>query len=324
VRGRDDIGLEIAFAPGEADRRVAGVATAARVVGCLAERLSGPIVLAVPEGKLAATTLDDLRRLNPGAVVHLIAERSAAAQPAPRLSARDILRATAKPSDGVVSRWLNRPVSRSISALLLHLPWIRPLHATIGTAVLAVLMFVALALGGREGLIVGALLFHSASVFDGVDGEIARATFRTSRMGALLDGVIDMATNILFFLGVVLNLSSQYPIAVTLGGSGLLLHILGLLAISRTAARADRPFSMDVVKQRYRTRFPGSASARLIRVLTIVTSRDFFALLFALLILAGLPMAVIYLFTAAAVIWIIFVIGALVVTAPATPAERSA
>jgi CDP-L-myo-inositol myo-inositolphosphotransferase len=81
---------------------------------------------------------------------------------------------------------------------------------------------------------------------------------------------------------------------------------------------------MDVVKQRYRARFPGAAFARLIRFLIVVTSRDFFALLFALLILAGVPMAVLYIFTTAAIIWIFFVVGAFAVPASASPVEGSA
>lgn len=322
--GSEESIVEVAFAPGEADRRVAGVAAAARIVRQLAERRAGPITLSVPEGRLAKATLDDIRRLSPGCAIEIVDRAGPAAATAPHLQTREILRATAKPSDGLVSRWLNRPVSRPISALLLFIPGIRPLHATIGTAVMATAMFAALVIGGGEGLIAGGLLFHAVSVFDGVDGEIARATFRTSRAGAVLDSVIDMATNILFVFGVVINLSARSDLAVLVGAWGLLLLILGLAAISRTAARDDKPFSMDGVKQRYRARFPGSSFARLIRFLTIVSSRDFFALLFALLILAGLPMAVLYLFAAAATVWILFVIGALTVPTPATTAEGSA
>lgn len=315
--------LEIAFEPGEADRRVVGVAAAARLVHRLTAHCPDRIVLAVPGARLAQATVEDMERVNPNAAVEIV-ERAPGAVPAPRLDAREILLATAKPSDGVVSRWLNRPVSRFLSAQLLRLAWIRPIHATLGTAILAAIMFAMLVAGGRQGLIASGLLFHAASVFDGVDGEIARATFRTSRTGALLDGVIDVATNFLFILGVTVNLAASDPLALPLGAWGLMLFILGLIAISHSAARADRPFSMELVKQRYRARFPSSSFGRLLRLLTIVTSRDFFALLFALLILAGLPIAVLYFFAAAATIWILFVIGALVVPAPGPSIEGSA
>ena len=314
----------LAFDRGEADRRVAGVAAAARIARDLAERGAERILLSLPEGRLAEATQRDIARLCPGLAVDIVDRPPAGAVAAPFLRTGDVLRATGKASDGPVSRWLNRPVSRRLSALLLCIPGLRPVHATLGTVLLALAMFAALVAGGAAGLIAGGLLFHAASVFDGVDGEVARVTFRTSRVGEVLDSVVDMATNFLFILGVTINLSARDPLALPLGAWGLLLFVLGLVVTSRTAARADRPFSMDVVKQRYRARFSGAAFARLFRFLITVTSRDFFALLFALLILAGVPMAVLYIFTTAAIIWIFFVVGAFAVPAPASPVEGSA
>lgn len=307
----------------DADRRVAGIAAAARILHEISASGIERVRLSVPGGALAAATMSDIRRLCPDLAIELVDGAIVGASPARPVSAREILQATAKPSDGLVSRWLNRPLSQRISALLLHIPGIRPIHATIGTALLAAAMVAALLSGTADGLIAGGLLFHAASVFDGVDGEIARATFRTSRLGALLDSVIDMATNALFIIGVTVNLAGRNPWAAPVGAWGILLFIIGLAVIGRIA-RHDRLFSMDMVKQRYRTRFPSPAGRRTIRFLTTVTSRDFFALLFALLILAGLPMAVLYIFAAAATIWIWFVIGAVISSVRAAPAERSA
>lgn len=322
--GSEKSGVEVAFGPGEADRRVAGVAAAARVARDLAQRGATHLTLAVPERALAPTTVEDLRRLAPELAFALVDRPGPAAIAAPRLDTAAILRSTAKPSDGLVSRWLNRPVSRFLSAQLLRFPAIRPLHASLGTAFLAAAMILALVYGGRTGLIAGGLLFHAASVFDGVDGEIARATFRTSRLGALLDTVIDMATNLLFLLGVTVNLAARSSLAAPVGGWALLLILIGFAAISLSAARDDRPFTMDVVKHRYRARFPDSASGGLIRFLTVITSRDFFAFVCAILILIGVPMAVLYCFAVSATVWILFVFGALIVPPPATSAEGSA
>jgi CDP-L-myo-inositol myo-inositolphosphotransferase len=316
--------VEVAFAPGEADRRVAGVAAAARIARDLASRGAARLVAALPEGRLAPATLDDLARLCPDLAVETTARNGPASVDAPRLDERAILRATAKASDGPVARHFNRPISRRLSALLLRFPSVRPLHATIGTAVLATAMFAALVAGGPAGLIAGGILFHLASVFDGVDGEIARATFRTSRLGAFLDSVVDMATNLLFVIGVTVNLSARSAQALTVGGWGLLVFAAGLTAVGLTAARADRPFSMDLVKERYRERFRGSGFDRLMVFLTVVSSRDFFAFLFTILIIAGRPMAVLHIFAGAATIWILFVIGALAVPTLVRPAKGSA
>jgi hypothetical protein len=90
--------------------------------------------------------------------------------------ARRIIAETGKPGDGIVSRTINRPISRAISRQLLRWPAIRPLHATLGTALLGMAMLVSLLTGGNSGLVVGALLFQAASIFDGVDGEIKDIT----------------------------------------------------------------------------------------------------------------------------------------------------
>ena len=322
--GSEKSAEEVVFARGEADRRIAGVAAAARVARDLDQRGIARLVLGVPEGALAEATLADMRRLAPGLAVHIVDRPGADSRPAPRLDEGEILRATEKAGDGPISHHFNRPVSRFISARLLRFPGMLPLHATIGTAALAAAMFAALAFGGPVGLIAGGLLFHCASVFDGVDGEMARATFRTSRAGATLDSAVDVATNLAFITGVTINLSARSSLAVPVGAWGLLLFLLGLAAISRTAARADRPFSLEVLKQRYRARFRGSAFHRLMRFLTVVSSRDFFAFLFAVLIIAGRPMAVLTIFAGAASLWILFVVGALIVPAPATAMKGSA
>ena len=149
-------------------------------------------------------------------------------------------------------------------------------------------MFAALLLGGASGLIVGGLLFQAASVFDGVDGEIARATFRSSPAGAALDTGVDMATNLSFMLGVTINLGlSEGREAVLVGGWGFLIFAVGLILTSRLAARAAGPFSLDLLKHRYRRQFSGPIATSLISVGTVATGRDVFALVFALLIVAG-------------------------------------
>lgn len=228
-----------------------------------------------------------------------------------RAESRAIVRATAKPGDGIISRWVNRPVSQAISSLLLRIPGIRPIHATLGTALLALAMFAALLLGTRYGQVWGALLFQSASIFDGVDGEIARATFHTSRGGAMLDSLVDAATNLGFILGLTINLAllgAARPAAA--GVFGLLLLAGGLALIGRASARSGEPFSFDVVKHHYRNRAGGAPSGWM-RAATFVTSRDFFALAFAVAILCDLAGPMLELFAVAALLWFVAVLRAL-------------
>lgn len=320
----------VVFASADAaSRRVAGVAAAARVARSLRDSGVGRVVLAVPGAALGPAARADLDRLAAGAELvdadRLDPELADCAVAAPTLSGAAILRATGKAGDGPVSRWLNRPVSRAISAALLMLPGVRPLHATIGTALIALAMFALLIGGGAAGLIAGGLLFHGASVFDGVDGEIARATFRSSPAGATLDGLVDVATNFLFVLGVTFNLAGRDgPQALAAGAWGLALFAAGLLALARQSVRSDSAFSLDVLKQDVQRRSFGPFGPWLVSFATIVTSRDFFALLFALLILAGMPMAILYIFAGAATVWISFVAWFVMRRHGAPAAERSA
>lgn len=324
----------------EAQRLIAGVPVAARILRELA--LAGFSDAWIDVGSmesLDAPAMAEIRRLAPAMAVHVEAPPAAVEAspfPADQLIAAEaipaflagktypftrlnppgatarILHGTGKSTDGIVSRWLNRPVSRRLSALLLRVPGIKPIHATIGTAVIAVAMAVTLVFGGRSGLVVGALLFHGASVFDGVDGEMARATFRTSRAGAALDSAIDAATNMAAMLGLAINLALRGERdALPLVAWGLVLLLVGLTMIGRRSFRESGSVSFDGVKDSYRGRFSHPIARRLMALATLGTSRDFCALLYVVLVLAGIPIAGLYLFAAATPVWIVFVAAAL-------------
>lgn len=288
-----------------------------RVLAIAGDRLpeAPDLAAALADGPVVgATLIDGARGIE--AVLGQVGDDAAGA-PA-RLDAAGALavRRTAKPGDGLVSRTLNRPVSQFISRHLLGIPGVRPIHATIGTGLIAVAMAAALVTGTQGGLLAGALLFHAASVFDGVDGEISRVTFRTSRSGAMLDSLIDAATNLAFLLGVGINLRLQGDeTGAWMGFAGLAMLAIGLLAIGRASARSGSPFGFDVVKDFYRGRAAGaqassrggSTRSRAISVLTCVTSRDFFALAFAVMIVAGLARAMMGIFAASAACWLVAV-----------------
>lgn len=212
-----------------------------------------------------------------------LANDSVAAAQMLRARSREILRATAKPGDGIVSRYLNRPISQAISRLLLQRPGITPFHATLGTAALAALMMAALIFGGGPGLIAGAVLFQAASIFDGVDGEIARATFRTSPAGARLDSLVDAATNVGFFGGTAFNLYLQGDSrSALLGATGLIVFTIGLAIIARRSRHRAEGLTFDAVKEQV-----AQQRSRVMTLLTWLTMRDFFALALAVLIAAG-------------------------------------
>ena len=225
--------------------------------------------------------------------------------------ARQIVAATGKPGDGIVSRWINRPISQAISRQLLRWKQIRPVHATAVTAVLAVAMVICLlTMTGRPGLVAGALLYQAASIFDGVDGEIARATFRTSRAGAKLDSLVDAFANIGFIGGVAINLwiSGHTSVAVA-GLIGLIMLALGLCLIGRQAANSEAPFTFNGVKERI-----GATGSHFAKWLTWLTMRDFYALAALIFVLSGFTEAGLLVFATVATGWLAVVL--IVMNAP--------
>ena len=217
-----------------------------------------------------------------------------------------ILKATAKPGDGIVSRAFNRPISRVVSLLLLKHPLIRPGHATFGTVLIALAMVGALLWFPSEfGLIAGSVLFQLASIFDGVDGEIARATFRTSLRGAMLDSLVDAATNLGFVAGVVQSLYRQGDhLSGLFGLAGLGMLTSGLCLIGLRAKHGGEPFTFNEVKERMH-----ATGSPVLRWLTWFTMRDFYALAAALLIAAGLVHAAVEIFAVVAAGWLLVVLA---------------
>jgi phosphatidylglycerophosphate synthase len=324
----------------EAGRLVAGVPVAARIARELGIANFSDLWIEIESGELLdQAVVAEIARLAPQLTVHieslpagvqavhfpgnrLVPARAIpdflAGKPCPSLpldmpwASAEILRGTGKLSDGIVSRWLNRPLSRRISAVLLRAAWMRPVHASIGTAAIAAAMFAVLVWGGHPGLIAGAFLFHGASVFDGVDGEIARATFRSSRAGAALDSAIDLGTNVAAMLGLAINLWLRgQPEAVALVAWSLALFLFGLTLIGVRSLRETGSINFDGVKHRYRDRCSGPLATRLLAAATLGTSRDFCAMVYLLLVLAGIPVAGLYLFAVVTPLWLIFVAAAL-------------
>jgi CDP-L-myo-inositol myo-inositolphosphotransferase len=221
---------------------------------------------------------------------------------------RRIMLATAKPGDGLVSRSINRPISRRISGLLLRLPWIRPMHATAMTALVAIVMFAVLLADGYRGLVIGAFLFQAASILDGVDGEIARATFRTSRLGAALDSLVDATTNVAFIGGVVANLRfSGHTQVAAIGAIGLGEMALGLLLLGLQARRSGGNFTFDLVKNQF-----GKRPSKLKKWLTWLTMRDFYALAGFVFVASGLAAIGLVSFAIVATGWLIVVCTVLI------------
>jgi CDP-L-myo-inositol myo-inositolphosphotransferase len=296
-----------------ADRLIAGVPAAARVVRKLADEGTTSIILRIGDGiPLCAATRTEIERLRDDTSVRI----EPGSGPTVALpGAWEIVRATGKAGDGLVSRWLNRPISQRITLLVLTISGIRPVHVTILNALLALPMFLLLLVGGHAGLILGAILFQTASVIDGVDGEMARATWRTSAEGASLDSLIDMSINFLFVLGLTIHLALRDHDAIGwIGAWAIVAMIVGNVLIARRVRAQGAPLGFDLFKRR-ETRIGGVVDL-IYWVVQVSSSRDFFAFLFMLLTLVGLERTALCIFAGVAVIWFFYVLIASLMPAP--------
>jgi phosphatidylglycerophosphate synthase len=126
------------------------------------------------------------------------------------------LRHSGKSQDGIVAKFLNRPISRVITRLLLKLP-ITPNAWTILTFALAPVAFVYLVRGDYIGFLAGTAVFQLINILDGCDGEIARAKYLDSERGRRLDAFCDFVANLLFVLCLGIGLFRQPAVSANVG-----------------------------------------------------------------------------------------------------------
>jgi hypothetical protein len=118
------------------------------------------------------------------------------------------LRGSGKSQDGFVSRYLNRPISRVVTRLLLRFPT-TPNAWSLLIFVIPVMASLILVQGTYWASFSALVLFQIFSILDGCDGEIARAKFLESERGRWLDGLCDILSNILLVAGLGFGLFRQ-------------------------------------------------------------------------------------------------------------------
>jgi len=216
-----------------------------------------------------------------------------------------------KPQDGFVSRFLNRPISRRITAFLLKFP-IRPNGWTVSIFVLPLIAGAFLERGDYVSVIIGAAIFQVFSILDGCDGEIARAKNLESKFGERLDYFCDFAASLVYVLtlGLGLHRSSEGIVCAVLITANEL-----FLRVSRSKmAVASSPLH-DSFYARHHAMIGHSGllklGERFVWWLFQLTKRDMAILVFLVLALLGLAEWILHLWTTVAA-------ASLIVTAIAT------
>lgn len=119
--------------------------------------------------------------------------------PSDALRAEEILVHTIRSNTpGFIARNINKAISLPISRVLSR----TRIHPNILTVINMIVGFSSaffLSMNTYLSIVIGGLCFQLASVFDGVDGEVAKLTLKVSKLGGWLDTVSDNGTLILFF-----------------------------------------------------------------------------------------------------------------------------
>ena len=171
-----------------------------------------------------------------------------------------LLKTLSKSTDGVVSRWLNRPISTRLTRFLVRTP-LSPDTVTAISFMIAVASGILFAVGH---LVWAGLLAQFASVIDGVDGEIARLKFRETRLGAFVDSLLDRYGDSAIVLGMSTwaYLSTGNAWTLLLGMAVLAGAPMSMLAKEKFRAITGRDYPIEQAEGWLRY-IPDSRDARL-------------------------------------------------------------
>ena len=197
---------------------------------------------APPEVRSLENALSFLARREPVAT-WAVAELWQAVRPEPDSHSADLVLARRKVlggavgvDDGVVARYLNRPISRRISARLLSRD-VKPWQVSLVSFMSTLGAGTAFAVGYPA---TGGMIAQFAAVLDGVDGEIARIRYQDSPFGGVYDALLDRIGDAALIGGMTLY--------AWLMGAGHSAVALGFGAV------AGSSLSM-LVKEKYGTQF---------------------------------------------------------------------
>ena len=188
-----------------------------------------------------------------------------------------LLKGLIKSSDGLMSLYFARPISISLSRRLAP-HGVTPNQMTIVSALIGLAAAPFFLSAAPTIQVIGGLLFVAHSVLDGCDGELARLTFRESRLGGLLDFFSDNLVHVAIFACMAIGWSvaegAPWPLllgaSAVLGTAGSAGAVYWLTLRNRTAAG---PLYTSV---------SDGPSGRLGNVLDALSRRDFIYLVLVL------------------------------------------
>jgi phosphatidylglycerophosphate synthase len=200
-------------------------------------------------------------------------------------------------NDGFMSRHFDRRISQLMSRRLAHTK-ILPNQITLIGMSIGLIGALFLSFPGYWCKLIGASLFLTCIIVDGVDGEIARLTLKESAFGHYLDVTTDNIVHAAIFAGIAFGLYHDSGNRLYINSLWVLLggFFLCLIAGYQCILKLDP----ETLKN----------SPRILRIMALATSRDFAYLVFLLAIFGRLS----WFLLGAAVGSYLFAIGLWVIT----------
>lgn len=196
-----------------------------------------------------------------------------------------------KPTDGWVSRYIDRPISIFLTRGLVRTP-VTPNQVTLFTTLVGILSGYFVASGQYRDVALGGILFQLASILDGCDGEISRLKLSATKLGEWLDTASDNFTYLVFLVGVSIGTHRQLhgrfevlEAVLMLVGVGILFTVLFFYLLHYNQSGSLAALQQDLQEEDKRQNREGFFSWT--SKIHFMMRRDFFALLFMVLCLAN-------------------------------------
>lgn len=220
---------------------------------------------------------------------------------------RKLLATVRKSTDGLVAKYVNRPISIAISTQLVKTP-VTPDQLSVFNLLVGLTSAALASVGSFQYFLASAILFQWASILDGVDGEVAKLTYQSTKRGEWIDTACDQVSYVAFLIGLVIGVSRAGlpPFYLQIGLMGVVAGVLSIANIAINLVR--RRESGSALSIRYSFQDGVGVFSRLMRVVQYFGKRDFLAFLALVLAVAGeLPFGL-----------VIFAVGAVFVLFPVT------
>ena len=145
------------------------------------------------------------------------------------------------PQEGLVSKHLNRRVSRPLARMLARSP-VTPNQVSVVSFAVS-LGSLALFMSGHN--VWAGLAAQASSIVDGVDGDLARLKNMSTRFGGFFDAVLDRYADVAILAGLAYwSVKFEASVSPELAWALGLLAISGSLIVSYTRTRAEASFGV--------------------------------------------------------------------------------